>query len=460
MRKYFLYLLLLLVTSFRLQAQYIDSLKKSLINHTQDTIRIKTLLYLSNAYLDFERDSAMQYAQDALNLSVQNNAKRLEAASLNIIGSILEKTGNYPKAVEFHLEALKIAEKYNYELLYYSTNNNLGRVSTERSDYKTAIEYYFKAKAGFEKLEKHNFLITTLLNIGDTYDRMSLPDSAFYFLNQARLMAVKYNDLYNLGVITANLGHVSISNDKISEAQKYFREALGIMEKEVDNNDQETLAGAYEGMSRIHESKKNSDSALFYAKKSFAISMKIADQKRILIAAKRLNQLYENENTIDSAYRYSSIANETREKILNEQKIVQLESLKFNEEIRQKEIAKAEAITRKERKNNLQLIAIALFIITFFSILIILSRRKAHPKALRYLGLLGLLLFFEFMTLFIHPFIDKLTGHDPVYMLIILVAVAGILVPIHHKLEHWVKERLAKGLAKGAQKSKPDLDSK
>ena len=103
---------------------------------------------------------------------------------------------------------------------------------------------------------------------------------------------------------------------------------------------------------------------------------------------------------------------------------------------------------QKERKNKLQLIGIILFIITFFAILIIFSRRRAHPKALKYLGLLGLILLFEFIALFIHPYIDRVTGHNPVYMLIILVAIAAILVPLHHKLEHWVKEKLAHGFKK------------
>ena len=68
--------------------------------------------------------------------------------------------------------------------------------------------------------------------------------------------------------------------------------------------------------------------------------------------------------------------------------------------------------------------------------------------ALKYLGLLGLLLLFEFIAIFVHPYIDELTGHQPVWMLIILVMIAAVLVPLHHKMEHWVKEHLAKGLTR------------
>jgi len=428
-------------------AQNIDSLKRDIVSNNDDTSKVFTFLRLCNHYLDHERDSAMQYAQDALNLAISTNFIKGEAQSLNFIGSILNSIGNYPKALEFHLNALKKAEDLKNERLIYSTYNNIARVSTERTDYRAALEYYFKAQNGFKSIDDKFFLTTALTNIGDTYDRMNQFDSAFFYLNAAQDLARQHDDTYNLAVITSNLGHMFITANKINEAYNYFQEALDILENDPENNDKETLAGAYEGLSKVFEKKKKLDSALIYALRSYQISMKIADQKRILNAAKRLTELYEGKNT-DSAYCYSKVANETREAILNEQKIAQMESLKFNEQLRQQELTRQLQKQIKERKNNLRLIGIVLSIITFFAILIIFSRRKAHPKALKYLGMLGTLFLFEFLALFIHPYIDKLTGHDPVYMLIILVGVAAILVPLHHKMEHWVKEKLAKGTIK------------
>jgi hypothetical protein len=58
--------------------------------------------------------------------------------------------------------------------------------------------------------------------------------------------------------------------------------------------------------------------------------------------------------------------------------------------------------------------------------------------------MVALLLLFEFIALFLHPYIGNWTGHIPVFMLLILVAVASVLVPLHHRLEHWVKQRLVK----------------
>ena len=447
-----IFIILLIIFSLRsLYSQYTDSLRQALIINTHDTDRVFTFLRLSNAYADYERDSALQFAQEALNLAIHKDFKKGEAQSLNIIGSILTSTGNYPKAFEYHLEALKIAEILNNQTLIAAIYNNLARVSTESSDYRTALMYLFKSKSTFENLDRQEYVATALLNIGDAYDRMHKNDSALHFLHQARQLATKIDYSYLLGVIKSNLGHTYFTVGRTNQSMLYFKEAIELLQSSEEKTDLETLAGVYEGISKVMESQGKNDSALYYAKQSITISMQVADQKRIFNAAKRLNVLYEKEKMIDSAYRYSIIANETRDKILNEQKISQLEGMKFNEQLRQQEMAIQEIKTQKERKNNLKLIGIILFIITFFAILIIFSRRRAHPKALKYLGLLGLILLFEFIALFLHPYIDRITGHDPVYMLIILVAIAAILVPIHHRLEHWVKEKLMHGFKKHPQ---------
>ncbi len=92
----------------------------------------------------------------------------------------------------------------------------------------------------------------------------------------------------------------------------------------------------------------------------------------------------------------------------------------------------------------MQLIAIALFIPVFILVLFRLRRTRLHRGVIDFMGVLSLLLVFEFITLLSHPFIERITGHTPVLELIILVVVASVLVPAHHQLTHWLKERLAK----------------
>jgi cytochrome bd-type quinol oxidase subunit 2 len=164
----------------------------------------------------------------------------------------------------------------------------------------------------------------------------------------------------------------------------------------------------------------------------------------MMLASEFLASAYEEEHNTDSAFRYIKMLMATKDTLFSEEKVKEVQSISFTEQLRQQEIAEEKARSEEERRNNLQMMAIAVFIITFFILVLVLSRRKTRPRLLEFLGLVALLLLFEFIALLLHPYIANWTGHTPVYMLLILVFIASILVPLHHRLEHWVRQKLVK----------------
>jgi hypothetical protein len=55
---------------------------------------------------------------------------------------------------------------------------------------------------------------------------------------------------------------------------------------------------------------------------------------------------------------------------------------------------------------------------------------------------IALLIVFEFLNLLLHPFLESITHHNPVLMLLALVCIAALLVPLHHRLEKWAAHKL------------------
>ncbi|MGZ5191959.1 MAG: hypothetical protein ACXWCZ_13195 [Flavisolibacter sp.] len=106
-------------------------------------------------------------------------------------------------------------------------------------------------------------------------------------------------------------------------------------------------------------------------------------------------------------------------------------------------IATENAEKEEERKANTQYAAIAVVLILFITAFLLLSRSIiVNEKWISFLGVLGLLIVFEFINLFFHPFIASVTNHSPILMLIMLVGIAALLIPAHHKLEHWIKHKM------------------
>jgi hypothetical protein len=49
---------------------------------------------------------------------------------------------------------------------------------------------------------------------------------------------------------------------------------------------------------------------------------------------------------------------------------------------------------------------------------------------------------FKFLKLLLHPFLERITHYSSVLLLLALVGIAALLVPLHHKVEHWATAKL------------------
>jgi NADH:ubiquinone oxidoreductase subunit 6 (subunit J) len=115
----------------------------------------------------------------------------------------------------------------------------------------------------------------------------------------------------------------------------------------------------------------------------------------------------------------------------------------FENEVRQQELTQEKVKLEEQRKQNIQYALIALGIITFIILFLLLSRSFiTNTKLITFFGVVALLIVFEFLNLLLHPFLERITHHSPVLMLLALVCIAALLVPLHHKLEKWATTKL------------------
>ncbi len=152
-----------------------------------------------------------------------------------------------------------------------------------------------------------------------------------------------------------------------------------------------------------------------------------------------LYSLHKSNGNADSALFYLEMAKATIDSVSGKEKQQQLQNLVFEENLRQQELAATELKISEERNLNLQYAAIVVGLITFIILFLVLSRSIiVRQKFIEFFGILGLLAFFEFINLFLHPHLADLTHHSPVLMLLIMVGIAALLIPVHHKLEKWI----------------------
>jgi DMSO reductase anchor subunit len=118
-------------------------------------------------------------------------------------------------------------------------------------------------------------------------------------------------------------------------------------------------------------------------------------------------------------------------------------AITFHEQKTNDDIAQRAKEDKRKQKEAVTQAGIGLFIIGFFTLLLVLGRRKVSSRTTDFLGTLFLLMLFEFITLLIHPKIADWTRNNQVAMFLILVGIAGfILEPLHHRMEKWVREKI------------------
>ncbi|MFN4146394.1 MAG: tetratricopeptide repeat protein [Runella sp.] len=432
-----LFLSSLMADNIYAQTNSTDSLKRLLTQPIPDSSRVLILDQLARSLMYSKPLVAMQYAQEGLTLAEKNKYSKGIARQMNRIGTILRITGNYPKSLEMHLSSLKVAEDNDDLDGMARTLNNIGNLYLEQKDLKRANEYFFKAKATARQINDENLIEISLNNIGSAYALNNQLDSARIYTQQAYEMALKHKSP-NLNVMLMTLGNIHYRMGLLPLSLEYYRTSLPYSKKVEDTR---ILSQTYFEMAQVFRQAGNPDSCRHYAEKSLETGKIANNPKNIYDASLLLSELYEGRND-KQAHKYFKLAIATKDSLFNQEKVRQVQNLSFAEEIRQQEITNAKITAEKERQDNLQLIAIAVFIVLFFLVVVLLSRWRNYARITESLGLVALLLFFEFINLLMHPVIVHVTHHTPVYMLLLLVLMASILAPMHHYLTHWIKEKL------------------
>lgn len=416
-----------------------DSLSKLLANETTDSVKVRFMWQLADAMNKYDPDSALVIAQEGLYLAKNTNDPEGVSRSLGILANTFTKIGNYPRALELNLQKLKQEEKRNNPRNLGSVLMNIGIVYVFQQEYRRALEYYWKADSVITQFNVEALKYNIVLNLGDVYDRLNVSDSALLYFNKSLALAKELNNDYKIGKALTGLGHSYRKLESYQQSLINYQNSFPYLRAA---NDDETYCEAALGLAKLYQLMNKPDSSYRYAKESFSIAKKDGLVPLELEASEFLVEHFKEKRNIDSAFAYINKVHDLNDSVNNISKIRQLQILSSDEQFRQLELKESRRIAKVERSQQLQMLLIAIFIPGLFLITLLLSRVKLHLQAVRLLGVLSLLFFFEYLTLLLHPTVAKLTNHTPVYEILVFVAIAAVLIPAHHRLEHWLIHRL------------------
>lgn len=440
MRYVFTFLFIwLFIPSGVAQRHTIDSLHLVLMTTEADTTRADILCQLGQEYELFSPDTAIQYAQQAYRLSSNIKYKDGIARAANGIGSVYRLIGNYPKALEYFIYKLKIEEQRNNPKKMAITLMNIAGLYHMQKDETMALAYQTKADSIIDAAKIDYLKIYSLINLGDMFEKSGKLQQALLKTQNAYELSVKASDMNLSGVALNNLGNIYAHRGDTLTAIEQYKKALPYL---LETQNEDIMAEATLGLAKQYILLSQKDSATRYALKSHQLAAKNGFLTRQLDAAVFLKELFKDKGDLKNAFTYQEEILTLKDSIFSKERISRLEAMTLEESLRQKEIAEKKMEEEHERQVKLQYLSIGIFLPILFFITVFLSNRKIKPKIIEFLGVVSLLLSFEYIMLLLHPLIVKITHHEPFYQLLIFAAIASVLTPAHHRIEEWLLEKL------------------
>lgn len=307
-------------------------------------------------------------------------------------------------------------------------------------NFDVAIEYLKKTiPFALERNDKE--MLSYVYNyIGAIYAKAFIPDSGLVYAQKAVTIDSELKDESRLVYSVSTLAENYIANKDYDLAMPFLKRAL---KYGLSKNKLYGVAYIYNDFAQAYQGLNQLDSSNNYTYKAISLSISKDYKDQLLRSYQYLYQNFDLVKKHDSINKYFRLAMTMKDSLYSLEKMKNMQTLSFREQLRQKEIESEKIKAEDERKQNIQFSLTALGIITFIILFMLLSRSMiTNTKVIEFLGVMALLIVFEFLNLLLHPYLDTLTHHTPILMLLVLVCIAALLVPAHHSLEKWTTKKL------------------
>jgi two-component system, NarL family, sensor kinase len=277
--------------------QVTDSLE-NLLRTTTDTNRVKLLSDLCWEYRFVSADKALDYGNQALDLSKKLRYKKGIAQAFNDMGIIYIDRGNYTEALDFFNSAMKIRTALNDSSGIASLYNKIGIVYQKQDKLKEALENQIEALKIYEALKQDLWIGYCLNNIAIIHQNLGDLDKSLEYHNKALEYRIKMGDEYGEAGSYGNIANVYVKQGDSALAVKYYEKALVTFRK--IKNDEGTSA-MLSNLGNIYLARNQNEKALHLLDESLKLREKLGDKKGISSSLIKIGEAYSNQGKYNLA---------------------------------------------------------------------------------------------------------------------------------------------------------------
>lgn len=269
------------------QSNETDSLLKVVVKGKDDSIKADAIISLAKQFVATNPDKAINYAQNAIDLSVKIGYKKGEGYGYKWLGLANKYKGRYFEALKNSNLALTIFESIDDEVAVSNLLNNLGAFFSDNGEDSKAVEYILKSLSLAQKSGDKHRIENALGNLGVLYSKNpATNDKALEYYLKALPYAVEIKNDDEAAILYTNIGEAYIVKGNYDSATYYLQNALKIYGS--------TLGAAYAlcDFGKLYIQKKNYDSALLSFHKAYEIGRESDSKIDLAQASNGLASVY------------------------------------------------------------------------------------------------------------------------------------------------------------------------
>jgi tetratricopeptide (TPR) repeat protein len=185
--------------------------------------------------------SALDVMGRALTMRQRIGDRRSIAVSLNNLGNVHHDTGAFRRAIELFEGALKIRREIGDLVGLSITLNNLGTLAQDQKDDARARDLFEEALAVAKETGNRNRIAMVLTNVGYVHHRLGDDAKAIETLKQAEQLADELGDKLSLAEALRGLGKAHLARGELTKARESIGRSVELF-REVGGRVQEGIA--------------------------------------------------------------------------------------------------------------------------------------------------------------------------------------------------------------------------
>jgi signal transduction histidine kinase len=267
----------------------------------EDTLYIQSLQKKALALISKNPEEALQYTQEALELSQKLEYTQGLAKAYNQMGLIARMQGDFEEALDYFWEALKYSESINDSRLTAQTLNGIGATQLRLGRYTSALNSFNKVLKIREAARDSLGIAVSYSNLGDVYVEMGKYDLAKEYHQRAIGINIRFENADFNHYSFYALGKIAFEIGDYTEALRYQEEALRIR---LNTDNQYEVARSYEALASIRLGQSKLEQAESYLQKSLdiakALQAKSIEKDLYLL----FSELFQRRQAFDKALSY------------------------------------------------------------------------------------------------------------------------------------------------------------